>query len=111
MYFMCSNDVVYCVCYFQQANNQIKESGGRFGKMIIKCLLPEMIYTNSKGRDKISILYRYAQPNRKYFCFKYEERKQHNDKWRELPATEFIIPMIVTAKAPKYKGYMRGYSH
>ena len=35
MYFMCSNDVVYCVCYFQQANNQIKESGGRFGKMII----------------------------------------------------------------------------
>ena len=28
-------DVVYCVCYFQQANNQIKESGGRFGKMII----------------------------------------------------------------------------
>ena len=36
MYFTCSNnDVVYCVCYFQQANNQIKESGGRFGKMII----------------------------------------------------------------------------
>ena len=32
----CSNsDVVYCVCHFQQANNQIKESGGRFGKMII----------------------------------------------------------------------------
>ena len=35
MYFTCLNDVVYCVCYFQQANNQIKESGGRFGKMII----------------------------------------------------------------------------
>ena len=30
-----NNDVVYYVCYFQQANNQIKESGGRFGKMII----------------------------------------------------------------------------
>ena len=35
MYFTCSNNVVYCVCYFQQANDQIKESGGRFGKMII----------------------------------------------------------------------------
>ena len=43
-------------------------------------------------------------------CFKYEERKQHSDKWREPPATEFI-PMIVTAKAPTYKGYMRRYSH
>ena len=70
-----------------------------------------MIYKNSKGRDKINILYRYAQPNRKYYLFyKYEERKQHSDKWREPPATEFI-PMIVTAKAPTYKGYMRRYSH
>ena len=24
----------------------------------------------------------YAQLNRKYFCYKYKETKQHNDKWR-----------------------------
>ena len=49
----------------------------------------------------------YAQPNTKYFCYKYKETKQLNDKWREPPSIEFIIPLRVTAKAWKYKGYMR----
>ena len=29
----------------------------------------------------------------------YEDTKKHNDKWSEPPATEFIIQVIVTAKA------------
>ena len=48
-----------------------------------------------KGR---SILYRNAQPNRKYSCYKYKETKQQTEKWRELPAIELITPVIVTAK-------------
>ena len=48
-----------------------------------------------KGR---SILYRNAQPNRKYFCYKYKETKQQTEKWREPPAIELITPVIVTAK-------------
>ena len=36
----------------------------------------------------------YAQPNRKYMSvMKYEGTKQDNDKWREPPAIEFVIPV------------------
>ena len=45
-----------------------------------------------------SILYLYAQPNRKCFCYMYTETNQQTDKWRELPAIEFITPVIVKAK-------------
>ena len=45
-----------------------------------------------------SILYRYAQPSRKYFCHKYKETKQQTEKWREPPAIELITPVIVAAK-------------
>ena len=55
-------------------------------------------YESGWLQNSLSILYRYAQPNRKYFCYKVEETKQHNDKWREPQATEFIIPVKVTAK-------------
>ena len=55
-------------------------------------------YESGCLQNSLSILYRYAQPNRKYFCYKVEETKQHNDKWREPQATEFIIPVKVTAK-------------
>ena len=41
----------------------------------------------------------YAQPNTKYFCYKYKETKQLNDKWRKPPSIKFIIPLRVTAKA------------
>lgn len=69
-----------------------------------------MIFKIQKAETKF--LFFIAMLSRiQYFCFKYEERKQHNDKWKEPPAIEFIIPMIVTEKVPKYKGYMRGYSH
>ena len=51
------------------------------------------------GVKKFSfILYLYAQPNRKYFCYKYKETNQQTDKWREPPAIEFITSVIVTAK-------------
>ena len=55
-------------------------------------------YESGCLQNSLSILYRYAQPNGKYFCYKVEETKQHNDKWREPQATEFIIPVKVTAK-------------
>ena len=55
-------------------------------------------YESGWLQNSLSILYRYAQPNRKYFCYKVEETKKHNDKWREPQATEFIIPVKVTAK-------------
>ena len=55
-------------------------------------------YESGCLQNSLSILYRYAQPNRIYFCYKVEETKQHNDKWREPQATEFIIPVKVTAK-------------
>ena len=48
-----------------------------------------------KGR---SIVYRYTQPNWKYFCCNYKEAKQQTEKWREPPAIELITPVIVTAK-------------
>ena len=48
-----------------------------------------------------SILDRYPQPNRKYYCYKCEQTKQHNDTWREPPAVEFIIRIRITAKTPK----------
>ena len=42
------------------------------------------------GDNSLSILfYRYTQPNRKYFCYKYEQTKQHKFAWREPPATKF----------------------
>ena len=49
-------------------------------------------------KDVRSILYRYAQPNRKYSCYKYKETKQQTEKRREPPAIELITPVIVTAK-------------
>ena len=55
-------------------------------------------YESACLQKSLSILYHYAQPNRKYFCYKCEETKQHNDKWREPQAIDFIIPVKVTAK-------------
>lgn len=55
-------------------------------------------YESACPQKSLSILYHYAPPNRKYFCYKCEETKQHNDKWREPQAIEFIIPVKVTAK-------------
>ena len=55
-------------------------------------------YESGCPQNSRSILYRYAQPNRKYFCYKCDETKQSNDKWRELQAINFILPVKVTAK-------------
>ena len=55
-------------------------------------------YESGCPQNSRSILYRYARPNRKYFCYKCDETKQHNDKWRELQAINFILPVKVTAK-------------
>ena len=44
-----------------------------------------------------SILFRFAQPNRKYFCYKYKH-KQHNNWWKEPPVIEFIMRIKVTHK-------------
>ena len=55
-------------------------------------------YESGCLQNSLSILCRYAQPNRKYFCHKCEVTKPHNDKWREPQAIKFIIPVKVTAK-------------
>ena len=93
-------DVVYCVCYFQQANRK-DDNNVCCQKWFIKI---------QKAETRLIFFIAMLSRIENIICFKYEERKQHSDKWRELPATEFI-PMIVTAKAPTYKGYMRRYSH
>ena len=51
-----------------------------------------------------SILYRYAQPNRKYSCYKYKETKQQTGKWREPPAIELITRGDSYSKNKEYTG-------
>ena len=75
----------------QELTNVGKRWGGRgWGN--------DLRLTSIRVYEGRSILYRYAQPNRKYFCYKYKETKQQTEKWREPPAIELITPVIVTAK-------------
>ena len=68
--------------------------GKRWGGREVRALSKAHEYM----KDVRSILYRYAQPNRKYSCYKYKETKQQTEKRREPPAIELITPVIVTAK-------------
>ena len=39
-----------------------------------------------------------ALSRKKYFCYKYEEAKQHNDEWRESPAIKSLLAGLAEKK-------------